>query len=332
MGRWKKIEAETDPQLKELGSALPELFVASKSINTVKKYRYGFKEWCEWCKKFNSISTVPASDYHVCLFIMSLMRNNASVSKIEQAIYSISWAQYIAGYDNPCESVLVKNIVEGARRKLSRPVVKKEPITPDILCKLVERFGMSDNLYDKRIVTMCLIGYASFMRFSELSSIRISDLDLSDNKVSIFIEKSKTDKYRDGSWIHIAKTDKITCPVKMLLQYIKLADLKLNDDNYLFRQVSFCRSSGSYVLRKSGKLSYTRVRELLLEKLSALGMEASKFGLHSLRSGGATAAANAGVPDRLFKKHGRWKSEKAKDGYVRENVNTALSVSMQIGI
>ena len=28
--------------------------------------------------------------------------------------------------------------------------------------------------------------------------------------------------------------------------------------------------------------------------------------------GGASTAANAGVPDRLFKKHGRWKSENAK--------------------
>jgi hypothetical protein len=40
-----------------------------------------------------------------------------------------------------------------------------------------------------------------------------------------------------------------------------------------------------------------------------------------LRSGGATAAAAAGIDDRLFKKHGRWKSDKAKDGYVKENIN-----------
>ena len=41
-----------------------------------------------------------------------------------------------------------------------------------------------------------------------------------------------------------------------------------------------------------------------------------KIGTHSLRSGGASAAANAGVPDRLFKRHGRWLSDSAKDGYV----------------
>jgi hypothetical protein len=46
----------------------------------------------------------------------------------------------------------------------------------------------------------------------------------------------------------------------------------------------------------------------------------------SLRSGGATAAANAGLSDRLFKKHGRWCSDNAKDGYVHENLHYILSV------
>lgn len=54
--------------------------------------------------------------------------------------------------------------------------------------------------------------------------------------------------------------------------------------------------------------------------------------MHSLRSGGATAAASNGITDRLFKKHGRWKSEKAKDGYVQENLLEKLSVSKKLGI
>ena len=38
----------------------------------------------------------------------------------------------------------------------------------------------------------------------------------------------------------------------------------------------------------------------------------SAIGTHSLRGGGATATANAGVQDRLFTRHGRWASELAK--------------------
>eukprot|EP00731_Ephydatia_muelleri_P026444 Em0018g544a len=51
----------------------------------------------------------------------------------------------------------------------------------------------------------------------------------------------------------------------------------------------------------------------------------------SLRAGGATAAANAGVPDRLFKRHGCWRSESAKDGYVKDSVERRLSVSKSLG-
>ena len=53
-------------------------------------------------------------------------------------------------------------------------------------------------------------------------------------------------------------------------------------------------------LRPFGGISYSRVRELLLDKLKEVGLNPKVFGLHSLRSGGATAAANAGVPDRIL--------------------------------
>ena len=70
----------------------------------------------------------------------------------------------------------------------------------------------------------------------------------------------------------------------------------------------------------------------MLDKLESIGLDKHKFGVHSLRAGGATAAANAGVPDRLFKRHGRWKSETAKDGYVKDDLAEKLTVTKNIGI
>ena len=49
-------------------------------------------------------------------------------------------------------------------------------------------------------------------------------------------------------------------------------------------------------------------------------------------AGGATAAAVAGVPDRVFKKHGHWKSENAKDGYVEDSLEQGLSVTKNLGL
>ena len=58
----------------------------------------------------------------------------------------------------------------------------------------------------------------------------------------------------------------------------------------------------------------------------------SVVGTHSLRSGGATATANAGIPDRLFKRHGRWSIDSAKDGYVKDFLSSRLSVSQALGL
>ena len=39
-----------------------------------------------------------------------------------------------------------------------------------------------------------------------------------------------------------------------------------------------------------------------------------------------------GVNDRLFKKHGRWKSEKIKDGYIHESTEAKLVVTKNLGL
>ena len=60
----------------------------------------------------------------------------------------------------------------------------------------------------------------------------------------------------------------------------------------------------------------------MLEAFKDIAPDISVVGTHSLRSGGATAAANAGVPNRLFKLHGRWASESAKDEYGQDSLSS----------
>ena len=93
------------------------------------------------------------------------------------------------------------------------------------------------------------------------------------------------------------------------------------------------QSKGQYVLRRENKkLCYSTSRDILLNKLDSLGFDKKIYGLHSLRSGGASAAANAGITDRMFKRHGRWKSETAKDGYVKDSLESRLRVSLSLGL
>ena len=47
--------------------------------------------------------------------------------------------------------------------------------------------------------------------------------------------------------------------------------------------------------------------------------------------GGASAAAYNDLPDRVNKKHGRWKSERAKDTSCFEDIQHQLLVTLNIG-
>ena len=70
----------------------------------------------------------------------------------------------------------------------------------------------------------------------------------------------------------------------------------------------------------------------MLEAIKDIVPDISAIGTHSLRSGVATAVANAGIPDRLFKRHGRWSSDLAKDGYVKDSLFSRFSVSKALGV
>ena len=68
----------------------------------------------------------------------------------------------------------------------------------------------------------------------------------------------------------------------------------------------------------------------MLEAFKDIVPDICAFGTRSLRSGRAANATNACVPDRLFKPHGRWSSEFAKDGYVKDSFLTSISKALGI--
>ena len=118
----------------------------------------------------------------------------------------------------------------------------------------------SPSLSDLRTVALCLLGYAGFFRFSEVCSIRACDIKFFPTYVSIFLESSKTDQFRDGAWVAIAQSNQDTCPVKALEQYIAAAKIDLGEDLQLFRALSSSRSTSK--VRCQG-LSYSRAREIV---------------------------------------------------------------------
>lgn len=101
-------------------------------------------------------------------------------------------------------------------------------------------------------------------------------------------------------------------------------------------QFIFCNinktKSGCQIRKVNKLLTCLRMWKLFIEAFKSIVPDISNFGLYSLRAGGATVCANSGVPDRLFKKHGRWRSEYEKDGYIRDILDSRLLVSLRLGL
>ena len=69
-----------------------------------------------------------------------------------------------------------------------------------------------------------------------------------------------------------------------------------SDDKFIFHSI-YCEDKKGERLEETNSTSYTRLCECFKEKLEFLG-SACSYSLHSLRAGGATAAANNKVADR----------------------------------
>ena len=107
----------------------------------------------------------------------------------------------------------------------------------------------------------------------------------------------------ERSWVFIACSDTPPCPVAVLEKFSSVGGhttgLKL------FQRV---QSTKQGVRLRDQPMSYTRAKELLKRELQREELDASQFGIHSLRSGGASTAAALGIPDWLFQRHGGWRS------------------------
>lgn len=318
-----------DSSLYKLADGLAGRLIQSKSDNTNKKYLGYFKRWESFIATHEH-KALPANPIHIAIYINHLLQNNSSYAVVASCVYSIKWVHKLHGYDDPTSNNFVESLVESAKRTARKPVCKKEPVTSDLLIALCNDFNDSEDLLVVRDLCMCLLSFAGFLRFNELSSLHCNDVKFFQDHFSLYIRKSKTDQYRFGKEIVISKGQTSACPYLMLERYVSLGEINLDSDEFLFKQVYRLRGT-CRLINKNKPLSYTGAREAIIKRLKSVGGDVN-FGLHSLRAGGATAAANNDVSERCFKRHGRWKSDSSKDGYVADSLARRLSVTKQLGI
>ena len=139
------------------------------------------------------------------------------------------------------------------------------------------------------------------------------------------ISKFKCDQLRQGNVVVISRLSK-SCPVALLEIYFKAAGNGIKPELFIFRRVVFHKGVKTLGIRNT-VLTYSNVSSIVKAKAVQLGLDPTRYNTHSMRAGGSTAAANAGVGDRLFQRHGRWASAASKDGYIKDDLACRLSVT-----
>ncbi|CAB4031942.1 integrase recombinase xerD homolog, partial [Paramuricea clavata] len=225
-----------------------------------------------------------------------------SYNAVLQAFFGIKWVHSLLPTDvkgNPADTTLSANIVEASRRAFTKPSIKKEPISTSTITKVCQQFaGPSCTL--KGLIWTALIfslGFTGLFRVSELLNIKAQDIGIQAEHLEIVVRKSKTDQYRQGNIVYIAKTNGPACPHSLLLRFYSLTGTQPRSNVYIFRSLSSLKKS-TLNEADNKSFSYSRCREIVKETLAVVGEDPAQFGTHSLRSGGATAIAESmkGIP------------------------------------
>jgi len=163
--------------------------------------------------------------FYVAIYFNELARKDSTLSFLTAALCGIRWGHISSGFDSPTNHPFTKLAFEGAKRIISQsspPITKKEPFTPELLKQIVSMYGSSDNLLNIRFLIICLLGFAGFLRISELLQLKVGDLTFDMDGVKINITKSKTDQLHEGSIVYVSKLANQMCPVFWLSKYLSL--------------------------------------------------------------------------------------------------------------
>jgi site-specific recombinase XerD len=284
---------------------------SSKAINTVRAYKSDFKDFGLFCAQ-NGFKTLPSEPKIVSLYLTFLSTKEAKMSTLKRRLVSIGVIHKLKGfYLDTKHPSIIENIMGIKRRKGSIQKGKK-PILISNLKVLIDVIDekVNEEIKKLRDRTIILIGFSGGFRRNEIVSLDYDDLDFVPEGVKIDIRRSKTDQFGEGSVKALPYFDNSKyCPVVSLKKWISIS--KINSGS-LFRRFL----KGSKLSEK--RLTDQTVALLIKEYLQLAGIDSKNYSGHSLRSGFATSAAEAGAEERSIMAMTGHKSTEMVRRYIKE--------------
>ena len=199
---------------------LSKALTKARENSTTKTYSSYFENWKISAAQFPEVNVLPADQFHIVLYMMDLLQTGKTFPIIRMSYFAINYFHSIVGYQNPCSTSLSYNVLEGIKRILAYSPTKKSPVTVSHLYEIYNYFeSKTISLSNLRTILICVLFFMGFLRFSEVAKLRRCDIIINKTFLSIFIEKSKTDVHREGSWVYLTKLDTTLYPIELISQY-----------------------------------------------------------------------------------------------------------------
>ena len=265
----------------------------SKADNTIRAYKSDFNDFGLFCAQ-NGFKSLPSDPKIVSLYLTQLSTKNVKISTIKRRLVSIGVIHKLKGhYLDTKHPLIVENLMGIKRRKGSIQNGKK-PLLINNLKKIINVIDeqKKEKIKILRDRTIILIGFSGGFRRNEIVSLDFDDLDFVEEGLKINIKRSKTDQFGAGSTKGLPYFENSQyCPVVSIQKWIEIS--KINS-GALFRRFT----KGSNLSEK--RLTDQTVALLIKEYLDLAGIDSTNYSGHSLRSGFATSAAEAGAEERTI--------------------------------
>ena len=283
----------------------------SKANNTIRAYKSDFRDFGIFCSR-NGFKSLPSEPKIVSLYLTHLSTKNAKMSTLKRRLVSIGVIHKHKGhYLDIKHPSIVENIMGIKRRKGSVQKGKKPLLINNLksIINVIDKENKKEikKLRDRSII---LIGFSGGFRRNEIVALDLEDLDFVSEGLKINIKRSKNDQFGEGSVKAIPYFENdLYCPVISLKKWLKITNLKSGP---LFRGFT----KGSKL--KNERLSDQTIAILIKKYLKIVGIDSKHYSGHSLRSGFATSAAEAGVEERNIMAMTGHKSTEMVRRYIKE--------------
>ena len=350
-----------------IASRMLELKMHGMSENTRRVYAADWQKFERWCLS-KGLSALPAAPSTLAYFLIEsadLVDESGAwryaTATLSICVAAINKVHAIAGSTAPGEHPDVHAVLAGLRRERARPTKRMAPLTLDLLRDALGAIDLHDcpsGIIGHRDFVVLLFGFAGAFRRSELADLSIESMGVAEgHALHIFMARSKTDQEGRGSKKGLpVGTDPFTCPPCAYFRWIKVLSAVTNHPSQLSAVLAasnttthICQDLPPAVadlsdaqplcpaMRKGGKvlgfvMGGGSVANVVKKRVAAIGLDPSKYGGHSLRSGFVTQAFRAGATHHEVMRQTGHKNPSTLEIYSREHNPLLHNAITQMGL